>query len=172
VSRGIPSKSYYHEGDLDSITAQERMALFKLFIDPEDRIALRWLLGFGSNDFRAGAYRRLRTQCEQTGTTPWQLMCQLAAGAVRIPNTNHLVARFQEIRAELAALQGADCPKSSAAGYHCHPLARIWCFYYLHMLPRVTRLWNCSRPVAIRTGGCWTRHGKILCIETTCCTSS
>ena len=56
----MPSKSYYHEGDLDSITAQERMALFKLFIDPEDRIALRWLLGFGSNDFRAGAYRRLR----------------------------------------------------------------------------------------------------------------
>ena len=53
-------KCYYHEGDLDSITAQERMALFKLFIDPEDRIALRWLLGFGSNDFRAGAYRRLR----------------------------------------------------------------------------------------------------------------
>jgi hypothetical protein len=34
----------YHEGALDSLTAQERIALFKLFIDPEDRIALRWLL--------------------------------------------------------------------------------------------------------------------------------
>ena len=33
-------------------------------------------------------------------------MCQLDAGTVRIPNTNHLVARFREIRAELAALQG------------------------------------------------------------------
>ena len=106
VAAGVPSKCYYHEGDLDSITAQERMALFKLFIDPEDRIALRWLLGFGSDDFRAGAYRRLRAQCEQTGVTPWELMCQLDAGTVRIPNTNHLVARFREIRAELATLQG------------------------------------------------------------------
>jgi DNA helicase II / ATP-dependent DNA helicase PcrA len=106
VSRGIPSKSYYHEGDLDSIIAQERMALFRLFIDPEDRIALRWLLGFRSSDFRAGAYRRVRAQCEQTGTTPWQLMCQLDTGAVRITNTNHLAARFREIRAELAALEG------------------------------------------------------------------
>jgi DNA helicase II / ATP-dependent DNA helicase PcrA len=106
VSRGIPSKSYYHEGDLDSITAQERMALFKLFIDPEDRIALRWLLGFGSNDFRAGAYRRIRNQCEQTGTTPWQLMCNLDSGTVRISNSNFLVTRFREICAELAALQG------------------------------------------------------------------
>jgi DNA helicase-2/ATP-dependent DNA helicase PcrA len=108
VSRGIPSKCYYHEGDLDSIIAQERMALFKLFIDPEDRIALRWLLGFGSNDFRTGAYRRVRVQCEQTGTTPWQLMCQLDTGTERVPNTNQLVARFREIRAELAALKGDE----------------------------------------------------------------
>ncbi len=106
VARNVPSKCYYHEGDLDSITAQERMALFKLFIDNEDRIALRWLLGFGSNDFRAGAYRRLRAQCEQTGVTPWALMCQLDAGTARIANTNHLVTRFREIRAELAALEG------------------------------------------------------------------
>ena len=33
-------------------------------------------------------------------------MCQLDAGTTRIPNTNHLVARFRDIRAELAALQG------------------------------------------------------------------
>jgi len=84
------------------------MALFKLFIDPEDRIALRWLLGFGSNDFRTGAYRRVRVQCEQTGTTPWQLMCQLDTGTERVPNTNQLVARFREIRAELAALKGDE----------------------------------------------------------------
>jgi superfamily I DNA/RNA helicase len=106
VARGVPSKCYYHEGDLDSIAAQERMALFKLFIDPDDRIALRWLLGFGSDDFRSGAYRRVRSQCEQTGITPWQLMCQLEAGTARIPNTNRLVARFREIRAELASLEG------------------------------------------------------------------
>ena len=106
VARGVPSKCYYHEGDLDSLTAQERMALFKLFIDPEDRIALRWLLGYGSDNFRTGAYNRLRARCEETGVTPWELMCQLEAGTTRIPNTSNLASRFREIRQELTALQG------------------------------------------------------------------
>lgn len=111
VARGVPSKCYYHEGELDSLTAQERMALFKLFVDPEDRIALRWLLGFGSNDFRTTAYARIRAYCEQSGATPWEVMCQLESHAIRIPYTNHLVARFREIRAELSTLQAhTDMP--------------------------------------------------------------
>ena len=108
VARDVPSKSYYQEGELDSLTAQERMALFKLFIDQEDRIALRWLLGFGSNDFRAGAYARIRAHCERTRMTPWDLMCQLEAGAIRIAHTNHLVDRFRKIQSELAELRGQD----------------------------------------------------------------
>ena len=105
VAQGVPSKSYYQEGELDSLTAQERLALFKLFIDPDDRIALRWLLGFGSTDFRTGAYARLRSYCEQTGSTPWAAMCLLESGAIRIPYTQQLLARFREIGVQLAYLR-------------------------------------------------------------------
>jgi DNA helicase-2/ATP-dependent DNA helicase PcrA len=60
TGRNIPSKSYYQEGMIDNIAAQERLAVLKLFIDSNDRIALRWLLGYGSDDFRkkglTGAY--------------------------------------------------------------------------------------------------------------------
>jgi superfamily I DNA/RNA helicase len=41
TGRNIPSKSYYQEGALDSVSAQERLAILKLFLDPQDRIALR-----------------------------------------------------------------------------------------------------------------------------------
>ncbi len=58
-ARGIPSKSYYQETELDSEAAQERLSILKLLVNHDDRIALRWLLGQGSNDFRAGAYSRL-----------------------------------------------------------------------------------------------------------------
>lgn len=98
VTHRVPSKCYYHEGELDSPTAQERMALFKLFINPEDRIALRWLLGLGHDDFRAGAYARIRGHCEQTNTTPWEAMCQLESGAIRIAHTQHLLSVFRGIR--------------------------------------------------------------------------
>jgi DNA helicase-2/ATP-dependent DNA helicase PcrA len=108
VARDVPSKSYYQEGELDSLTAQERIALFKLFVDPEDRIALRWLLGFESNDFRTGAYARVRAHCERTGITPWDAMCQLEGGAIQITHTRHLVDRFRSIQSELTDLRGPD----------------------------------------------------------------
>jgi DNA helicase-2/ATP-dependent DNA helicase PcrA len=106
VALNVPSKSYYEEGELDSYTAQERLALFKLFVDPEDRIALRWLLGRGSNDFRTGAYARIRTYCENTGLSPWSVMTVLAEGTIAIPYTRQLVDRFREIVADLALLRG------------------------------------------------------------------
>ncbi|MGZ3410455.1 MAG: ATP-dependent helicase [Xanthobacteraceae bacterium] len=102
--RNIPSKSYYQEGALDSGSAQERLAILKLLANQHDRIASRWLLGFGSNDFRAGAYGRIRSRCEQTGASPWELMLQLAEGTLQIPHTRHLVTRFNVIRSEVEAL--------------------------------------------------------------------
>jgi DNA helicase II / ATP-dependent DNA helicase PcrA len=104
TGRNIPSKSYYQEGALENHSAQEWLAILKLVVDPQDRIALRWLLGSGSNDFRTGAYTRLRAHCEQTGMTPWDVMTALADGKLKIPHTHHLVARFKAIRNEISEL--------------------------------------------------------------------
>jgi superfamily I DNA/RNA helicase len=106
AARNVPSKSYYQEGALDSTEAQERLAILKLFIDPQDRIALRWLLGFGSNDFRAGAYARIRTYCEEHGLSPWDLLVELDAGRIRIPHTQNILTRYREIQTELERLRG------------------------------------------------------------------
>jgi DNA helicase-2/ATP-dependent DNA helicase PcrA len=100
-SRGIPSKSYYQESELDSEVAQERLAIFKLFVNRADRIALRWLLGMGSGDFRGKSYARLRAHCEETGQTPWDALVALAIGKISIPYSNSLVQRFRAILNEL-----------------------------------------------------------------------
>lgn len=104
-ARGIPSKSYYQETELDSEVAQERFAIFKLFVNRADRIALRWLLGLGSNDFRTGAYSRLRAYCEETGNPPWDVLARIAGDEVSIPYTSRLVERFHAIQNELHFLQ-------------------------------------------------------------------
>jgi DNA helicase-2/ATP-dependent DNA helicase PcrA len=108
TGRNIPSKSYYQEGALENHSAQERLAILKLVVNPQDRIALRWLLGFGSGDFRSGAYARVRTHCEQTGATPWDVMTALVDGRLQIPHTHHLVARFKAIRNEISELGQAS----------------------------------------------------------------
>ena len=121
VSDSIPVKSYYAEGELDEEDAQQQLAFLKLFVDPEDRVALRWLLGFGAGDWRAAAYGRLRSHCESNGLTPWEALEQLAASTIAIPYTGVLVERFREIREKLQRLEGL--PDIAAVVNHLLPEA-------------------------------------------------
>lgn len=105
--RQVPTKSYYAETELDSIEAQRQLSLLKLLVDNDDRVALRWLLGYGHATFYAPAYARVRAHCEQHQMTPWDVLAHLSAGGIAIPHTNNLVARFREIEAELTALRDA-----------------------------------------------------------------
>ena len=105
VARRVPTRSYYAELELDAEDAQMRFALLKLYVDREDRVALRWLLGLGSEDWRTKAYRRLRAHCENAVVSPWQTLEQLTAGTIAIPHTNPLVAQFKQISAELVRLE-------------------------------------------------------------------
>lgn len=105
--QGIPTKSYYAESELDTIEAQERFALLKLLLNKEDRVALRWLLGRGRDDWYTTPYRRLLSRVRTDGTSPWATLNALAAGTIAIPYTGPLAARFKEIKDELTALEAA-----------------------------------------------------------------
>ena len=105
----IPAKSYYEESQLDSEIAQMRFALFKLFLNNEDRVALRYLLGSDVDDFRCKSYSRVRKHCESSGDSPWQAMNKLADDALTLAHTKPLVARFKlltEALTELEAVKG------------------------------------------------------------------
>jgi DNA helicase II / ATP-dependent DNA helicase PcrA len=104
----VPAKSYYAEAELDTLAAQERFALLKLLLNNEDRVALRWLLGRGHTSWRAAQYARLMQHVRNAGTTPWVTLESLAAGQIAIPHTRELVARFDEMRAELRVLADTE----------------------------------------------------------------
>lgn len=106
VAQGVSTRSYYAESELDGEEAQSRFAMLKLYVAREDRVALRWLIGLGSNDWLTKGYYRVRTHCETTGVSPWQALEQLAVGSIAIPYTKPLVKRFEEVRGKLAHLEG------------------------------------------------------------------
>ncbi|HYE45666.1 MAG TPA: ATP-dependent helicase, partial [Caulobacter sp.] len=108
VSKRIPAKSYYDESQLDSLSAQVRFSLLKLVLNSEDRVALRFLLGVGQQDFRAPAYARLRVHCEEVGITPWQALEKLESGELTIKYASHLVAVFSKLKAEIETLKAAS----------------------------------------------------------------
>lgn len=93
------------KSELDAEDAQRRFAMLKLYVDREDRAALRWLLGRGASDWRTNAYQRLRSHCEGQGVTPWQALEQLADDLIAIPYTNSLLEQFERIRTEVTRLE-------------------------------------------------------------------
>ena len=119
ADEGIPVRSYYAEGELDGKEAQERLASLKIFVDPGDRVALRWLLGYGHRDWMSTGYGRLRRHCETSGSAPWEALEQLVTGALRLPYVGPLVERFMEIK---AGLQELRClPDMAAVADHLFP---------------------------------------------------
>lgn len=105
AGKGIPVRSYYAEAELDAEDAQFRFALLKLYVDREDRVALRWLLGRQSTSWLSGNYRRLRAFCEASGQSPWQALENIAAGTVSVPHTTPLCQQFLAIRTRLTQLE-------------------------------------------------------------------
>jgi DNA helicase II / ATP-dependent DNA helicase PcrA len=111
---GIPAKSYYEESQLDSPAAQMRFSLFKLFLDNEDRVALRYLLGCDRDDFRCKPYARLRQHCEGSGDSLWVAMNKQADNALSIAHTKQLVDQFTLIK---VALEELDAVKDELHGF-------------------------------------------------------
>lgn len=105
VANNVPTKSYYAETELSHHEAQHAFALLKLFVNRQDRVALRWLVGVNGNNWHAAGYRRVREHCENTGMSPWDTMTELESGVLRLPYTNGIVAAFREIVQALDALE-------------------------------------------------------------------
>lgn len=103
--RGIPTKSYYAETELNTEAAQERFALLKLFLNHDDKVALRWLLGRAHSTWHNKQYKRITGHVEQNGGTPWSVLCDLADGRLALRHTGTLVSRFNEIRQEVARME-------------------------------------------------------------------
>lgn len=104
-AKAVPAKSYYDESQLDSESAQSRFSLLKLILDKDDRVALRYLLGVGSTDYRAGAYARLRAYCEANGQSTWQALDLLASGLVKLPYVGPLIEAFKAVKTDIETLE-------------------------------------------------------------------
>lgn len=106
---GINAHSFYNEEPLEVEQAQEAFVLLTLLCNPEDRVALRWWLGFGSPTWRQGQYRRLRTYCEENDTSPADALAALVSGELLITGVTQLQHRFESLQDRLEPLRDLSC---------------------------------------------------------------
>ena len=101
---GVPTESYFDESELGHVSAKRAFALLALLLNPEDRVALRWLIGVDGNEWNRAGYARVREHCETTGSTPWETLLQLESGELALPHTRRVVAAFSAVREQLEGL--------------------------------------------------------------------
>ena len=103
---GIRVRSYFREDALDSKESKRAFSLLNLAVNLEDRVALRYLLGCGSADYRMAAYSKLVTAARENSLTVRGVLDQIVAGEIRIPYTRQIVDAYLATREDLARIQG------------------------------------------------------------------
>jgi superfamily I DNA/RNA helicase len=103
---GVEAHSFFHEEALEEDAAQEAFTLLTLLADNQDRVALRFWLGFGSGTWLAAQYAKLRAHCDASGDAPWNAMEKIDTGALPAIGYANLLTRFRLLKAKLAPLAG------------------------------------------------------------------
>ncbi|NUM79265.1 ATP-dependent helicase [bacterium] len=106
--RNIAVHSFYDEEPLKSLRAQESYSLLSLFININDRVSLRFLLGSESKDFFSNEYRTLRQYCVANQVDPSTVLNQLVNGTLQLPNMNNICNRYLRIINHLQELRDKD----------------------------------------------------------------
>lgn len=108
---GVQAHSFYAEDALDSIQAQERLAILALLVDPSDRVALRFALGSRSGSSLSGEYATLRRHCDASGKSPREMLDSILAGSHPGVRMSHIITRYRDIvemLGETSGLLGGD----------------------------------------------------------------
>lgn len=101
---GIDVHSFYSEEALEADAAQRAMALLTLVAEPEDRVALRWWLGSGSDTWQTGAYSRLLQVSERNGISLREALAAMTRGDLTLARAKPLLARYAELLSETERL--------------------------------------------------------------------
>ena len=107
---GADVHSFYPEESLEDEAAQSAFTLLTLLSKPEDRVALRWWLGRGSQDGRRTSYRKLRSHCEETGESPREALESIESGAIGVPSVAALSRQFKALQESMRELSRLDLP--------------------------------------------------------------
>lgn len=101
---GIPVRSYFRENALSSTHVRHTFSLLNLIAYPNDAVALRYLLGWGSQNGRAKEFAKLRAVVGDSGSLRNTLEKCLSDNTFK--GVSHLLKRFSHIEAETSRLKG------------------------------------------------------------------
>ena len=97
AKQDIPVHSFYYEEALETEAAQRSFAIITLLANPYDRVALRWWVGNGSDNFLSGQYSKLRAHCENANAEPKDVLDAVLSGKQNLSGINGIMVRYKEL---------------------------------------------------------------------------
>ena len=114
-NRGIEAHSFFKEPLLDlnpklddKCLPLEVFSVLLLLENPEDAVALRCWLGYGSSSLRAKGYRKLRTYSAENDLTPLEALNSAINDQISIPYIGAILVRYRFLVQKLDLLNELD----------------------------------------------------------------
>lgn len=103
--REVPVRSYFRESVMDSKEVQRAFSLMNLLANPEDRISLRFLLGYNTSDFRKNQYRILKERAAENDISVRELLNSILRGERPETNIRSITNSYRSIMNDLPKLR-------------------------------------------------------------------
>lgn len=106
VYKGISAKSYFREDALRNDEQRYYFSLLNLVANPNDLVALRYLLGFGNQTYRAASYKYITDYAKRNHISIIQTLEKLKNGQIKIPRVTGILQRYIYVREEVNRIRG------------------------------------------------------------------
>lgn len=101
VLKGVNAKSYFRESALATEKAKILFSLINLAANSKDLVALRYLLGVGSQDYRTKSYKKVYDYATENNMDIISVLSKMERKEILIPYTGNLIKIFLKIKSEV-----------------------------------------------------------------------
>lgn len=138
LTAGIPVKSYFRESVIKKAHVQRSFSLMNFLAHPEDKISLRFLLGFNSADYRKNQYSRLSQVAIERNLALKETLDAILRSEIPETNLSSIVATYRSIVADIPNLKNAiiDDPENGFQNFFMTNPEQEDDFYELDQLYR------------------------------------
>lgn len=103
----VPVKSYFRESVIDKPHVQRSFSLMNLLANPEDKISLRFLLGFDSTDYRKTQYSRLKELASTRSVSIKAVLDLILRGEIPETHLRSIVSTYRTVAADIPNLKNS-----------------------------------------------------------------
>lgn len=105
LNKGIPVKSYFRESIIERASVQRAFSLMNFIANPEDKVSLRFLLGFDSADFRKNQYARIKHLATDNNKSVKEILDLILLGELPETHLKSIITTYRKILEDVPALR-------------------------------------------------------------------